>query len=402
MQSLRRNASGENQMKLLIINDFAEFGGTEVQTKREYENFTAHGHEVFLMTFDPNKKKLFDNHFNIVLGKSVLSKVFNKLFVNKKLRKQIIEMIERIKPDYIHVNNAFACGLTLYSVLRNYKTVQTMRDYLAVCPKSTCIHDDFSVCEGYLYGKCSKCLSLKGRLKKRVYFNKVIKARKETVSMFVCPSQALTDKCAKNGYNIICLNNPFDFSKIKTTEKVCGKDKIYLYYGAINKIKGVEILIEAFKKFHATVADVRLVIIGKVASTYDDEFQKAIFGIDYIEYKGYMSNADMLNYMVNVYCTVVPSLWLENYPNTVLESMASRTLVIGSNRGGMVEMIENSRLLFDILSIDSLVDTLRFTYGLEENEYRQIVEANYTKVIERNSLETYYNQLCDVLHKLEK
>ena len=52
--------------------------------------------------------------------------------------------------------------------------------------------------------------------------------------------------------------------------------------------------------------------------------------------------------MAELDCVAVPSVWYENSPNSILESFAYHTPVIGSNFGGMAELIQHRKngLLF--------------------------------------------------------
>lgn len=388
-------------MKYLIINEFLEYGGTEIQTQREVKNFVNHGHDVYLITFDPNiKEKLFDNHYNISMPTSKLSKLKNKLVVNKKVLKKLKSIIGNIKPDFIHINNVYSCPHTVYKAVSKYKVFQTIRDYVSVCYKSTCIFDDLSECAGYKNENCKKCTrGFKNKVKKYL-FNKVMASRMKYIRYFACPSQALTDKCAQNGYNIRCINNPFDFEKMVVDNKKIQDQKIYLYYGLISAKKGVFRLIEAFNKFKND-KNVKLVFIGQINPDDKNNFESLIADNPVFEYLGKKKNDEILQFLSNVYCTVVPSLWIENYPNTVLESKANKTLVIGSNRGGIKEMIHNNALLFNILDIDDVVNKLEYTYQMSEDEYYSIVESNVNEIKENNSLEKYYLRIMDYLQTME-
>lgn len=388
-------------MKVLLINDYIECGGAELQTKREINNLLSHNDEALFLSFDPSNSPI-DNNINLKINKTFISKVYNKLFVNPFIKRKIKKIIKDFNPDYIHINNIFACPITVYNAVKDYKVAQTIRDYGAVCSKTTCILDDYTECEGYKFSKCKKCIKGKGfKVKFKNYsFNRINKYKFKAVNKFICPSEALTNKCEKNGHNIVCINNPFDFNKVYVTKKEINDKKIYLYYGMIEEIKGVFRLIEAFNKF-STDKDVELHFVGKVVPEEENRFNDLISNNPKIKYLGYMKNDEVLHKLLEVYSVVVPSLWIENYPNTVLEPMANRTLVIGSNRGGIKGMIQNENLLFDILDIDDVVNKLEYTYSLDKNEYLDIVEGNFSKIKDNNTIEKYYERLTNVFNSLK-
>lgn len=380
-------------MKVLLINDYIEGGGAELQTKREMKNLISHNDEVLFLSFDKENKTI-ENNINVKINKTFIAKVYNKLFVNPFIKRKIKKIIKEFNPDYIHINNIFACPQTVYSAVKKYNSYQTIRDYVAVCSKSTCIKDDLTECDGYIHNNCKKCLKNKGFKVKFKYssFKRINKYKFKSINKFICPSEALTLKCQNNNHNIECINNPFDFSKAINYEKKINDKKIYLYYGMIEEFKGVYKLIDAFKDFSKD-KDVELHFVGKVVKPEEERFDLAIKDIEKIKFLGYMKNDDILQKLKDVYCVVVPSLWIENYPNTVLEPMANKTLVIGSKRGGIKGMIANDNLLFDILDDKDLLNKLEYTYFLDKDTYFDIVNNNYEKIKENNNFEKYYERL---------
>ena len=59
-----------------------------------------------------------------------------------------------------------------------------------------------------------------------------------------------------------------------------------------------------------------------------------------IEFKGEITYTDLPKYLSETTLCVFPSLW-ENFPNVCLEAMAAGRCIIGSNQGGMAEMLNH-------------------------------------------------------------
>lgn len=390
-------------MKILIINELRNAGGTEVQTKREIKFFKSKGHQMFLLTFDPLVPLCItsnqDGYFNIPVKFSKVKKVYHRLFEDIKYQKMIKKVIDVVCPDYIHINNIFNLPLDVYKAVQGYKTFQTIRDYAAVCPKSTCIISKGNICGGYLNNNCIYCVfEKKSVFLKRILLTKYNQYRINSVNLFVSPSQALASMCTNNGIPTKELNNQFDFNILDENVGIPAK-KIYLYYGGISEYKGVTRMIEAFNDFYNKYSDVELWIAGKVNDEYVDTF-KSVVDIAYVKYKGILSNNEIMKMYKNIYCVIVPSLWIENYPNTVLEAIANKTMVIGSNRGGIPELIGNKDQLFNVLDTRDIVDKLVYTYNMKKDEYNYITEKRYSFILENNSQEKYYQRLCDVYSSL--
>lgn len=385
-------------MNYLLINEYRELGGSEVQSLRERDMLRANGHIVMYLTFDPKFPLKTDGlDVNIPLSYSGVSLFYHRVFVSNKLKSQLMGIIENFEPDVIHLNNTIAAASTVYACLAQFNTFQTIRDYSAVCPKDTCVHADWTICRGYCHGSCFSCIGndLRHQIK-NLCLRFLSKQRVDSIDRFVCPSSALAKCCSDNKLPTDVLNNPFDFSIVKKTDPYF--DKTYLYYGSISERKGVSSLLHAWRTVVDVMPDAHLLFVGRVVDEYNETFQAAIESMQSVSYLGMMTNAEIMDLYKHIYCVIVPSLWIENYPNTVLEALANKTLVLGSNRGGIPELIQNKDFLFDVLNEASIADTLKRSYELPEDDYVSITENAYNRCREQNSLESYYERLmvlCD-------
>lgn len=380
-------------MKVLLINDKASAGGAEVQFWREYDLLKNSGHDVYSLTFDEELDFSDGPRFNIPIGGNQLQKFLVRAS-SRRYRAEIKSVISEVDPDVIHVGNAIKVPLALFEEAKEYPCVQTIRDYGAICPKSTCIYPDYSICKGIAYGSCKTCGMSVAEKMKYYLFPKTDKARKTAVDVFLAPSQALADACTQNGMKTMCLNNPFDFglvSKRKTDYKI----KCYFYYGVISEAKGITQLARAFYEFSKGKSDVSLTFAGRIEGKFDEEFHSILDRYGY-RYLGNLSNQEVLDVLSTVYCVVVPSLWIENYPNTVLEPLASEVLVIGSNRGGIPELIQDKRFLFDVTSIQSIVNTFEYTYVMNFKDYAEVTLSASLRIQKNNNLEKFYAKLLSI------
>lgn len=391
-------------MRILIINELAKSGGAEMQTMRECALLKQFGNEAMVMTLDPSFKQGWntESHYNISRKDSVVKRKLQMLFADTAIVREIKEVIDQFNPDYIHLNNTKAHALSIYQAVRGYKCLRTIRDYGAVCPNSQSICADLSLCGGYT--NCAKCISkcwfgkksgLKG-VWRWLCFKRRNSAQKKAITNFVCPSQMLTDYCNRFGLKTTCVNNPFDFSMITGKIKETNFDKkIFLYYGQIIGFKGVKQLIEAFSEFSKDKNDVELHLAGMLPEVYEETLDNLIFqyGEGKIQYIGKLEYSDMIMELLKVHTVVIPSLWIENYPNTALEAMSVGCLVLGSERGGMREIIGTDRFIFNVLDKADIIKKLDLAYGISENEYRRITTTGQKRVRSNNSFEMYYKRL---------
>lgn len=392
-------------MKIVIINDYYKYGGAEIQALREKKILTQNGHETYLINFDDRVPEQFDynrKYFNIHIDHVGIKKLIDLFFVRHSIYQKVNKILMNIKPDIIHVHNSILIQPTVLKCIKNYKVINTVHDYTIVCPKGTCVDNCYNDCQG---DSTKRCIITCKQNNIKLYLRMIAKKftdmkKKKIITEYICPSEALTKKALENGYNAVCINNIHEYEEQLVDNKIeVAKENSFLFYGVISSRKGIFQLIEAFDKFHReNNKDFVLYVIGNV-----DDRDKERFNIEidkpYIKYLGFMPYDEIMRFYKNIKFVILPSLWLENYPNTILEAKAQLKVVLGSNRGGIPEMLMNDpNLLFDVNSIDSITETLRFVTEISDEDYRSIVRRNYKDLLERNSYESYYEKLIAVMN----
>lgn len=119
-----------------------------------------------------------------------------------------------------------------------------------------------------------------------------------------------------------------------------------LYVGRLVEIKGVHVLIEAFRQLHARHPETRLVIAGSsfFAGAAPTPYVERLIALaapvkEAIIFTGYLPH-DQLKYLYAAAdVAVVPSVWQEPSGLVVLEAMASGTCMIASAVGGIPELV---------------------------------------------------------------
>lgn len=395
-------------MKILIINDLFIKGGTETQCHREKEIAEENGNEVSLITFDSNFPKSHgkfnskNRFYNFPIRTGNFAGVYRKLFYDPILCYRIRKLINKLKPDIIHANNLILAPCSQYKALEGYKVVQTVRDYSVVCIKGTSIFDDKSICQGYKYHNCRVECNEYSKFKSffKVYrINKIEKLKKTYVKKFISPSETLRTYLINNSYeNAVTINDCLDFSKFEHYKKnESTKKKRYVYFGAVNEIKGVFKLLDAFNEFSKD-KDVELIIIGNIDKGYSERLYRYTAKNHSISCIGFQDFTHILEILKDTYAVVVPSLCMDNYPNTVLEAMAAECLVLGSNRGGIPEILEGRGLLFDVLNHNEMVKAINRSYFMSQAEYSGITKKAKKFIKENNNKDKYYKKIMDLFH----
>lgn len=241
-------------------------------------------------------------------------------FMASELRKILnIEM-----PDIIHTNNLSGISVSAFSVARQYNLpiIHTIRDFYLICHKSNMFRNNKNC-----FVQCFSC--------KLFSFYKKNSSKK--VNSVVGISKFILDRHTDLGYfNSVKIKNiiPNSF-KIKSPSKTkVPQDKIKIgYLGRLEKMKGIEFLLKNLESFNNKSYELH------VGGTGYDNYMfniKNKFNCN-VYYHGYV---DPTYFLQKIDILIVPSLWNECFGRTIIEAYAHGVPVIGSNRGGIPEIID--------------------------------------------------------------
>ncbi|MFC1977601.1 glycosyltransferase [Chloroflexota bacterium] len=168
--------------------------------------------------------------------------------------------------------------------------------------------------------------------------------------------------------------------------------KIILFLGRINKIKGLDLLANTFASLNRELSNVRLVIVGP-----DDGYLAALKQLikelnieEKVLFTGPLYGEQKLEAYVDADVYVLPSIY-ETFPVTVLEACACGTPVIVTDRCGMADIINNQVGIVVPYDTQQLQDAIR--HMLSDGKIRQafaehgksLVRKQFTwpKIVER-------------------
>jgi glycosyltransferase involved in cell wall biosynthesis len=119
--------------------------------------------------------------------------------------------------------------------------------------------------------------------------------------------------------------------------------------------------------------------------------------MNHVEVVGYVAGEAKRRLITEALCTVVPSECYDNFPVSVVESLALGTPVIASRMGGLPELVEHGRtgLLFPAGDAEALAECLRQISQKEANTCEMAANALVT-ARERYSPERHLAQLLEI------
>lgn len=187
--------------------------------------------------------------------------------------------------------------------------------------------------------------------------------------------------------------------------------KVVLFAGALRERKGVHFLLEAFKKVIIKHPDAKLVIAGGDKDNLDakDVFARKLKDIaaellGNVIFTGYVppSNVQDLYLLGDIF--VGPSIWDEAFGLVFAEASASGLAVIGSRRGGIPEIIQDSvtgLLIDDPEDTNEIADKIIYLLDSPEKceqlgkAAREFMEKRFSWDRVSGEIEDLYDKLTD-------
>lgn len=276
-----------------------------------------------------------------------------------------MKWVKKYNPDVVHLHNCYFTHKQIAKLAETVPVVWTM-------------HDQFS-----LYKYNYKITALDGEeitycpvapWRRDLYVVDDLINNKLAKVIFTPPSDWLRDlaekvlqgrKPVKTVNNGIPLDAMVTVDKKEACEYVGIDDKkftlLFLAGTGAWKRKNVEAVMQAIRLIPDL--DMQIVVIGSTAKTDISDPRLVL--------KGSVSGAEALSCYYScatVFC--IPSI-VDNLPNTVLESMACSTPVLGAHTGGIPEMVIEGRTgwLFDPYDVKGLADKIKYLF-----EHRDEVE----------------------------
>jgi glycosyltransferase involved in cell wall biosynthesis len=186
-------------------------------------------------------------------------------------------------------------------------------------------------------------------------------------------------------------------------EEISDKNYI-LFVGRISKLKGLHLLLCAFKEVEKKYKYVKLIIAGdfnwsEEGQYFSDLIQKLNFKNLII--KDNPTAKELRELYGNCSFVVLPSIFPDPQPLTILEAYANCKPVIGSDAGGIPEMIDDCETgkIVQRGSVQALYDAM---VELIENEEQRIVlgKKGFHKLMNKYTVEKVSNEYSQLYHEL--
>lgn len=384
----------EKQNVLLVHNYYQLPGGEDTVVANEKRLLEENGHQVIQYTRHNSEL----NNLNM-MQKLLLP--FSTVF-NLRTYREVKRIIGEEGIDIVHVHNTLnliSPSVYYAAVSCGVPVVQTVHNFRLLCPGAT-FYRDGQICE--------ECLE-KGfgcALKHKCYRGSLAQTLACVVSTLIHRSTGIYQKL-----HYICLT---EFNKekllhlkqlrpeqisikpnfVKSTQSFCPAEQRteqIVFVGRLEKLKGVDLLLEAWKLLGKDAPELLLCGTGPL----EQWCAKFIRENDLrVTMKGFVPNEAVRRLIGTSRALILPTQCYETFPMTIVEAYAAGTPVITGNMGNAGNLVDEGTtgLHYTYDDAQAMADAVRCLFtqsvpGMYENARDKFVrlynpEANYACLAE--------------------
>ncbi|MEH7373367.1 glycosyltransferase, partial [Priestia megaterium] len=287
---------------------------------------------------------------------------------SKQKYKEIKSLIKEVNPDLVHLHNTFPLlSPSVYYACQvmGKPVVQTLHNYRLGCPGAMLLRNN-EVCEKCISGSLLNSVKYGCYRNSRVqtvplstmlYTHRFLNTWNNKVDKYIALTNFAKEKFIQIGLNEDKITVKPNFIE-KHIEVGIKKEDQVTFVGRISKEKGLHLLLAAWSKVGSKV-NTKLNVIGD--GPLRKELESKYQHLSNVNFLGKLDSKDVLSYMSKSKYIIVPSIWYEGFPMTIIESYSVNTPVISSNIGSLKEVVINevTGFHFENNNINSLENTLK-------------------------------------------
>lgn len=372
--------------KILLVHcRYLQAGGEDSVFDAEMDLLRNHGHSVEAYVRD-----------NSEISQRASLRVGMDTFWSRKAARDIEHAVQRFSPDVIHVHNTFPLiSPSVYWIASRLglPVIQTLHNYRLLCAQATLLRNG-RVCED-----CVGKLPLPGIVRKCYHdsaaqsavmvgmlgLHRVLGTYRHKVTRYIALSEFSRNKFVQGGLpgeKIVIKPNFVNLPPPSDTGRSGG-----LFVGRLSQEKGIATLCGALQMLPDIVVDV-------IGTGPDDERMKRLANM---RLAGWQSQQEIYRAMRRRAYLILPSIWYENFPRTLVEAFACGLPVIASRLGALSELVADGRtgLLFDAGSSADLAAKIAWA---ERNPrvMREMGAAARAEYEQKYTSERNYEQLTNI------
>lgn len=380
---------------LQVHNEYRVYGGEDVVLDLEFDLLRSRGHHVeqFVMS-------------NKAVTKASLRVGFETVW-SRRSNKKLLRKLEEMRPDLMHVHNTFTqLSPSVYwaAAAAGVPVVQTLHNYRLTCANALLMRDGgpCELCVGRvplpaLRYKCYRgSLAATGAVVGMQVAHRALGTWTNKVDAYIVLAEFAKSLMIRSGLppELVHVKPHFILDPLHSLAGPPKRKDQIVFVGRLAPEKGVDILLEAWKRLGAT--NFRLVIVGDGPERAD--LERRFAGLPGVVWRGWVDREDVLREVARSRGLVMASRWYEVFGVVVVEALASGTPVTAPNHGAFPEMIVpgETGFLFRPGDPEDLAERLSTIVELEVGEWQRLSEQARETYLKEYTPEVGYERLMRV------
>ena len=382
-------------MNICIVSDLfdSSYGGVPVVINRFIQTLVERGHRITIVTSKCKNKEAVEKKENFTVyrfSSFTLPKSEGEYAISFPSSHRIRQIFEREGIDVLHCHVPSLLSLACVLEARKMGVPSIATNHL--------LSETFS---RNLFFDSAKFND---------FFYKIVNVFYNLVDIVLCPSIYGLRTLKENGLNTraFVLSNGIELSKFNSNlnheqfDRHFGlkdENKKILYVGRLMEEKGLEVLIKAYGIVNAKVPNTNLIIVGKGHMRTNLEALANRLGLKNVVFTGFVSDSMLRQAYASSDLFVLPS-YAEIQPLVLLEALAMGLPAIGTNVGGIPEMIIEGRNGYILKPGDHEGLAERIITILNDDKLRKEFSRNSLQIARDNDIEKSADKLERLYHRL--
>jgi glycosyltransferase involved in cell wall biosynthesis len=388
-------ARTDGPLKILLCHNYYQLpGGEDRVFEDEARLLEQRGHQVIRFT-----------RSNDSINTMSRWKVATQTIWNRDVYAELRDLIRHERPSIMHCTNTFPLISPAAYYAANAEqvpVVQALQNYRLICPGALLMRDG-RVCEDCVGKKVAWPAILHGCYRgsrlgsacvtTMLASHRAVKTWRNSVSCYVVPTEFSRRKFVEAGFDEAQIAVKPNFVD-PSPSPGAGAGGYFVFVGRLAEEKGLKTLLDAWSGFRGKL---KILGDGPLAGLVA-EFASRDASIEWLG----QQPGDVVQQVVgDSVALVVPSIWYEGLPKTIIEAFSVGTPIIASNLGAMSEVIEPGKtgLLFQPGNTEQLLEAL--SWAADSPQRMKSMRTTVRETFERRyTADRNYELLLDIYRRV--
>lgn len=334
-----------------------------------------------------------------------------------------IQALRTREPEIVHFHNLVGLSMSLIQTAKRYgaATLFSVHNYWMICPRDDLFAPNEESCSGPGDGaRCASCVGQPHRVVAFMdRFSQARDALENHTDHILAVSTRVKEILVQNGIaeEKITVNH-IGSTAAENNWKHLGKARLqnpkvtwpvrFAYFGVMAPRKGAHVIVEAAGRME-THAGRFLVELhgwnqpGPFMARLEHMFSRKPFLKEVVQFKGKYTQGEQPELLRDVHAAIIPPVWEDNGPQTVMETLGAGAPVIGARIGGIPDFVHQGKngRLFRAGDAQELSDIMKEMVDHPKNleELTRGITPPLSMEQHVMELENVYKELGEILSK---